>query len=83
MAITVIFSIEFNIFMSPIPLLPVPITPILTVILGVFVNIEKGENLGVTTAAVSKGEVLEINFLLEFIKMFVLLKLKKTGKYPT
>tara|TARA_B100000941_G_C28157323_1_gene375552 strand:- start:252 stop:461 length:210 start_codon:yes stop_codon:yes gene_type:complete len=69
--------------MSPIPLLPVPITPILTVILGVFVNIEKGENLGVTTAAVSKGEVLEINFLLEFIKMFVLLKLKKTGKYPT
>ena len=40
------------------------------------------ENLGATNPAVSNDELLEINFLLEFIKMFVLLKLKKTIKYP-
>ena len=82
MAVTVTFSIAFNIFMSPIPLLPVPIIPRLTVILGVFVNMEKEENLGATNPAVSNDELLEINFLLEFIKMFVLLKIKKTIKYP-
>ena len=44
---------------------------------------EKEENLGVTNPAVSNDELFEINFLLEFIKMLVLLKLKKTDKYPT
>jgi len=51
------------------PLLPVPITPIWTVLLGVPEKMEKGEMLGVKTPTDNAAELLLINFLLEFMKL--------------